>query len=171
MIDWRYIIIHHSATEDGKIRSDFDTIKRFHTSYRYRDEIITKQQAEELIKQGKRVVLPWRDIGYHFVIEYENNVLKVKQGRELTDSGAHCIGMNNKGIGICLVGNFDIAEPVEEQYAALADLVFDLMRKYNIPLRNVRPHSFYATYKSCCGSKFVWSKLYCNIVKKNIDIC
>ena len=46
----------------------------------------------------------WYDIGYHFYIEYDG---KIKLGRELHKTGAHCLGQNVQAIGIAFVGGLD----------------------------------------------------------------
>lgn len=163
---WAFSIIHHSATPDGAFISDFDAIKKFHMSYRLKGDIITKDEAEKLIAQGQRVIMPWVDIAYHYVIEYDGGKLVVKEGRTLETSGAHCVGMNGKGLGICLVGNYDVKEPDDEQYNLLADVNVAIMKAYNVPIQNIKPHHFYAAWKSCPGNKFNWMKFASIIIDK-----
>lgn len=43
----------------------------------------------------------WDDIGYHFII-YRNGDLMT--GRPVRIAGAHCYGYNSNSIGICLIG-------------------------------------------------------------------
>jgi hypothetical protein len=133
-------IIHHSLTEDGKVSSSFEAIRNYH-----------------MITNG------WRDIGYHWVLEYVNNKLIWRKGREETDTGAHTKekGMNSKSIGICVVGNFDKVAPSFDIYQMLANKITELDKKYGkLP---IEPHSKYATYKSCPGKLFDMEKL--------IDMC
>jgi len=160
---WTHIIIHHSATPDRKFLSDFDAIKTFHMSYRYKGEIITKEKSKELTAKGERITAPWLDIGYHFLIEYFGGELWLRQGRSVESSGAHTVGMNGKAIGICLVGNYDITEPVEEQINLLADSCRILTEELEIPIQNIYPHHYYAAWKSCPGNKFNWTKLILRI--------
>jgi N-acetyl-anhydromuramyl-L-alanine amidase AmpD len=70
--------------------------------------------------------------------------------------GAHCQqqGMNRKGIGVCIVGNFDKAPPPEDIFEKSADFVSWLCRMYRIPVDNVRGHNEFASYKTCPGEKF-----------------
>lgn len=126
MNNWKYLMIHHSLTKDGQV-VDFDAIKKYH--------IETKR---------------WQDIGYHFVIELINNVYIIKQGRNLEEFGGHCIGMNEKAIGICLVGNFDVELPPTGQIRKLKYLGEDLRRRYSIPVEKVVCHNEYAD-KTCPG--------------------
>lgn len=163
---WSFLVIHHSATPDGAFLSDFDAIKKFHMSYRYKGETITKEKAEELQSQGVKIILPWVDIAYHYVIEYLNGKLVLRLGRDIETSGAHCVGMNGKGVGICLVGNYDTKEPDDEQYELLSNMCIELMKAFQIPVQNIKPHHFYAPWKSCPGNKFNWMKFASNIINK-----
>lgn len=162
--NWEFIILHHSQTPDRKFLSDFEAIKNFHMSYRFKGDIITKEQADAFEKEGKKITLPWKDIAYHFVIEYLNNELAIREGRDIETSGAHCVGMNGRALGICLVGDYDTAEPVDEQLTALVSLCRALMNRFSIPEQNIKPHHFYASWKSCPGNKFPWMKFAKQII-------
>jgi len=130
------IIIHHSLTRDNFTLDNFTAIKNYHMNTN-----------------------KWRNIGYHRVIERDKGVLVVKQGRKDTETGAHCKekGMNSKSIGLCVVGNFDLAPPDDALLEFVAKEVIRLRSIYgNIP---VEPHNKYATYKSCAGKLFPMDKL------------
>ncbi|GEM_PF-1431674 len=103
-----YIIIHHSATKDTD-GSDFAAIKKYHTQ--------TKG---------------WSDIGYHWVLEKVAGVYGWKVGRAESKKGAHCSAgnMNNKSIGLCLVGNYEEEIPTAEAYALLAAKCKEVMERY-----------------------------------------
>jgi len=152
--NWRYIIIHHSFSKDGVMRN-FDQLKKYHMSYRVNFEIVTKEEYydRKRKKDGYSFQKPYSDIGYHLGIEYIGNQLEIVAGRLLSKSGAHCIGMNSKAIGICMVGNFDRDIPSPAHYWLLASLIRHLQREFNIPLRNVVGHNMYSN-KTCPGSNF-----------------
>lgn len=83
-------------------------------------------------------------IGYHYVI-YTNGAIAT--GRAEAEVGAHVAGFNSKSIGVCLVGT-DQFTPA--QWAALADLVRGLMKRY--PDARVLGHrDFPQVAKSCPG--------------------
>lgn len=130
-----HIVIHHSLTEDGQTVS-WGAIRKYHVD-----------------TNG------WRDIGYQLGIELIGDHYEILMGRMLNETGAHCKegGMNNCSVGICVVGNFDIAPPSAIQMEMLVELVKSLMQMFNIPKENVKRHHDYATYKSCPGEKFPWS--------------
>ena len=86
--------------------------------------------------------------------------------------GAHTVGMNDKSIGICLVGNFDATLPTKEQKTELKRLLEEKMAQWSIPTKNIVPHRYFAQ-KTCYGSKLAdsWAKsLVSSPVEKIVDI-
>jgi len=148
--------MHHSFTGDT-VLPDAVAIRRFHTSYRHGGDIITKEQYYDLKAEGAQgLVLPWNGPGYHWFAEYLSDGNPwIIQGRSMMQTGAHCSqqGMNRKGIGVCVVGNYDVAPPPEDLFEKSADHVAWLCRMYRIPVENVVAHRDYAS-KTCPGSKF-----------------
>lgn len=134
---WSYIIIHHSATEVGNAES-FD--------------------------KGHRKRGFWNGLGYHFVID--NGTGGTRDGQIETGhrwnhqmDGAHCnaADMNQKGIGICLVGNFDTDSVSQNQLGSLVWLVRQLQWKYRIPASHVLRHNEVPGKRGktdCPGRKF-----------------
>jgi hypothetical protein len=146
---WNSIVLHHSATTVGDVAS-IDAVHR--------------QQRDS---QGN----PWRGIGYHFV---------VGNGRPMGDgevrptfrwheqlAGAHAgqRDYNERGIGICLIGNFDEAPPTAKQLAALGALLTTLSDRYAIPReRIVRHQDVHAT--ACPGRLFPWEQVVSSVPAK-----
>lgn len=125
------IVIHHSETKDGTVK-DWDGIKKYHME-----------------EKG------WSDIGYHFGIERINGVITTLEGRSLSKAGAHCEGYNNT-VGICLVGNYDIAPPDKTLLSALSVLTVNILQLFpTITLSDIHKHSEFAK-KTCPGTKFPW---------------
>jgi N-acetyl-anhydromuramyl-L-alanine amidase AmpD len=118
---WQYIVIHHSATPAGNAAS-FD---RMHKA------------------KG------WDELGYHFVIGNGtgsgDGQIEVGPRWSKQKWGAHAKTadqrFNNYGIGICLVGNFDIERPTKAQMESVQRLVAYLMKTYRIPAVRVVAHS------------------------------
>ena len=137
---WRYIIIHHTAMEIGNAA----LIDRSHHNRGF-----------------------WNGLGYHFLID--NGTLGKGDGQiEMSprwirqQCGAHCraSGMNCQGIGIALVGNFDIDTPTESQLRSLAYLIRTLQRFYGIPDSHVLGHGEVPGARTDCpGIHFPWVKL------------
>ena len=124
------ICIHHSLTADNGVLSDTAAIRRYHVE-----------------TNG------WDDIGYHYLVERVKIGVKVEIGRPIGFEGAHCPEINATSIGICLVGNYDLAPPDTEMLDALVKLVRELMVDYNIPVSGIHFHNEYSA-KSCPGKLF-----------------
>jgi len=149
------IILHHSLTRDSRTMS-WQAIRKFHMSYAINGVIVTKAEAEAY--NPSQVKTPYRDIGYTFGIEDINGSLEVLCGRMLGDAGAHTRGQNSASIGICCVGNFDIAAPSKGVWNLTLKLVRSLMFVFKIPAAEVYGHREFASYKSCPGKKFNMEK-------------
>ena len=117
---WKWIVIHHSATATGGAAA-FDKMHR---------------------AKG------WDELGYHFVIgngtDTRDGQIEVGSRWPKQKWGAHTKTPDNRfnehGIGICLVGNFDITHPTAAQMRSLEKLVAYLMHTYNISPDNVLGH-------------------------------
>jgi len=150
---WEKIIIHHSLTKDGKV-VDWQAIRRYHTSWAYRGNIITKDEARDLVKNGKRVKRPWTNIGYHFGIEKINDDYEILVGRQLNQIGAHVRGYNKDTLGICVVGNYDDEQPPVEAIKLLIKLCKAMSSIFNISTNNILGHYELNNDKSCPGKMF-----------------
>ena len=135
---WKYIVIHHSASDEG---NSF-TFDKWHRS------------------KG------WDGVGYHFVID---NGTDNKQDGQLETSprwikqqdGSHCkaASMNTKGIGICLVGNFNKTCVSRKQLDSLVALVSQLRQYYHIPYENIIGHKQApGASTECPGKNFPWTE-------------
>jgi len=90
----------------------------------------------------------WDELGYHFVIGNGTNSgdgqVEVGPRWPRQKWGAHAKTPDNRfndyGIGICLVGNFDIERPTAAQMNALAKLTAYLMQTYNISADHIVGH-------------------------------
>lgn len=127
------IIIHHSLTKDSGTVS-WGAIKKYHMEK-----------------------LNFTNVGYHYGIELVGGEYKIFKGRAENEIAAHTKGMNDKSLGICLVGNFDWQEPCEAQLAKLYELLEDIFKRHGkLP---IYPHNHFASYKSCPGKKFDMGKV------------
>ena len=116
---WKWIVIHHSDTKTGSAAA-FD---RYHKDVHH-----------------------WDELGYHFVIGNGNGSAdgQVEVGPRWSKQkwGAHA-GVkeyNEFGIGICLVGDFDVTKPTPAQMRSLTQLTAWLMANYHIPASHVIGH-------------------------------
>jgi N-acetyl-anhydromuramyl-L-alanine amidase AmpD len=137
---WDYIIIHHSATESGN----------------------SMEFNKAHLNRG------WQGVGYHFIID--NGTCGKDDGQIETSprwikqmDGAHCKagGMNENGIGICLVGNFSQEKVSVKQMDTLVYLVNRLRKYYRIPRRNIMGHGRVpGANTECPGTKFPWKEFW-----------
>ncbi|MFH1782118.1 MAG: N-acetylmuramoyl-L-alanine amidase [Candidatus Omnitrophota bacterium] len=135
---WKYIIIHHSATDVGNALS-FD-----------------------YVHSNKR---KWKGLGYHFVIDNgtsgkEDGQVEVSPRWIHQEDGAHCKAgdMNCRSIGICLVGNFSEDKVSKKQMDSLAWLVNKLRKEYSIPESRILGHSdVKGASTECPGTRFPWN--------------
>jgi N-acetylmuramoyl-L-alanine amidase len=117
---WKWIVIHHSASPTGSA-AIFDREHR---------------------AKG------WDELGYDFVIGNGTNSGdgQIEVGPRWTKQkiGAHAKTLDNRfneyGIGICLVGNFDVQQPTLRQMQSLATLVSYLSRTYHITPDRILGH-------------------------------
>jgi N-acetyl-anhydromuramyl-L-alanine amidase AmpD len=140
--DWKYIVVHHTATETGDLATiDADHQRRTDSSGR-----------------------PWLGIGYHFLIGNghgmtDGQVEPTFRWREQLQ-GAHAGEpvYNDRGIGICLVGNFEDRPPTQRQMAALRALVDWLSERYTLAPERILRHSDLKATR-CPGAHFPWNEL------------
>jgi hypothetical protein len=128
---WKWIVIHHSATSSGSARM-FDRMHR---------------------EKG------WDELGYHFVIGNGTSTgdgqIEVGPRWPRQKWGAHAKTADNRfnehGIGICLVGNFDLERPTPQQQKALARLIAHLMKTYQITPDRIIGHGDTGKPTECPG--------------------
>jgi hypothetical protein len=144
---WYGCVWHHSASKDNPMGNDFVGIRRYHMSYRVDGNIVSKSDFEMMQKlnKGKLFQKPWSDIGYHCVIERDGGNLIVRMGRPLSVTGAHAgipgnDSYNDNYIGLCVVGNFDSAEPDDETRRLCLTLTRELMSKFSFGKDHVVGH-------------------------------
>lgn len=85
--------------------------------------------AEEI--HGWHLSNGWAGIGYHFVIRKDG---AIERGRPEWAIGSHAYGENSHTISIHLSGDFETAEPTEEQLDRCGALVADICDRYGIPI-------------------------------------
>ncbi len=144
---WKYIIIHHSATDIGNALA-------FNRSHNLRGFT--------------------RGLGYHFVVDNGSKgkfdgQIEVSPRWLKKQDGAHCRagGMNPQAIGICLVGNFNSGKITEKQMDSLVYLVNRLRKYYNIPKTKILGHGQVPGARTDCpGKEFPWDQLWYQLQKE-----
>ncbi|MGE5194258.1 MAG: peptidoglycan recognition family protein [Deltaproteobacteria bacterium] len=138
--DWKYVVIHHTATTSGSVES------------------IHAAHLKNKDKNGN----PWLGIGYHFVIGngdgMPDGAIEPTFRWRTQIQGAHA-GSSNKdynerGVGICLVGNFEKTPPTAAQRKSVKLLVQTLRAEYKVPAANVVGHKDIRASATECPGKF-----------------
>ena len=149
---WKYIVVHHSAGSYG----DIDHLRRVHR----------QRQPRDLVDA----------IPYHYVIGNGNGLglgeiasdWRQKLNLWGTHVSAHNVDRNFRGIGICLIGNFETDQVPAEQYSALLSLTRALMHKYGIPIGNVSGHGHIpGEATKCPGKHFPYQDFLADIADGN----
>ena len=136
---WSYIVVHHSATHDGSAL----TIDQLH------------------YKRGFE-----NGLGYHFLIDNGTRgkgMGQIEIGprwiKQANGAHANAAGMNENGIGICLIGNFSEARVPELQLESLEFLIHVLRNHYGISLdRVIRHRDVPGKNTECPGNYFPWDE-------------
>ena len=135
---WTFIVIHHSATAAGNAK------------------LLDRMHHRRGFSGG---------LGYDFVIDNgtsgrRDGQIEVGPRWLKQQEGAHCDadGMNHRGIGICLVGNFTDHSPSPAQMKSLELLVARLQSFYGIPNNHVIRHrDVHGKHTACPGDDFPWA--------------
>jgi len=117
----KYIILHHSAT---KVTGDGSALA---------DAI--------MLNHRRRWVASFPDYicDYHYMIGPSGKIFK-GQPEEFPGWHATNYRVNLESIGICFLGNFEVAVMTKEQFSAGVNLIKDLVSKYGIKSENVLRH-------------------------------
>lgn len=144
---WKGIVWHHSASPDGATR-DWDSIVKYHTSYRIDFDIVTREEFERRVqaREGKYFQKPWQAVGYHGGTEIVGETPAFYWGRPLSIAGAHA-GVekisnlyNTDYLGFCCIGNYDKESPSPELWDFNLQLTRALMAAFKITKDNVIGH-------------------------------
>lgn len=145
--------IHHSATSDGK-HLDTDGIRYFHMHPALNGTTISHDEyLHHRLAKTPGLKAPWDEIGYHRLIERVDGRVQVIAGRSFEFEGAHEPQLNATHLGLCIIGNFDLASPDNELLDTAAEECLRLMNTFQIRLKNVVYHCDYST-KTCPGVHF-----------------
>ena len=121
------VILHHSASP-----MDRTTIQSIHNWH---------------LQRG------WLGCGYHYVIHPEGTIF---QGRPLNTIGAHARGYNERSIGVCVVGNFEVEYPTLCQQEALGKLLLYFINdKFRSNFLSIKGHRD-VTATLCPGKNFTF---------------
>ena len=89
--------------------------------------IVDKDSTVQDIHNFHLVHRKWAGIGYHFVIHKDGFI---EYARPLEYRGAHAMSNNEFTVGICLTGNYNLAEPPMPQVQSAIQLIGAVCHKY-----------------------------------------
>lgn len=116
------LVIHYSATPDGAGFTALD-IDKWHAGRGFQRAYAARLGEEQWGRKSYAMHQPHlRAIGYHYVIRVNG---LVECGRRVSETGAHAKGVNQRSIGVCLIG---LGRFSRRQWAALQSLVEGLQR-------------------------------------------
>lgn len=135
---WRYIVVHHSAGNYGNIE--------------FLQKVHRQRQAGD----------PVNAIPYHYIIGNGNGLGMGEVACDWRNDyklwgmhvSANNVDRNFRGIGICLVGNFEESKVPEPQYQSLLTLTKNLMITYKIAPNHVSGHGHTDGESTKCPGKY-----------------
>ena len=128
------IIIHHADVKDGP-NLQTGAIRKWHVEHNH-----------------------WQDIGYHALVELIDDRYEILMGRPWWMDGAHTLGQNTVGLGLCFVGDFNEDIPTEAQLTEGAKLIRTWMDVYVIAEKDIYPHNKF-NVTDCPGKNFDMDEL------------
>ncbi len=132
---WKYLVLHHSGTASGSVQT------------------IHAQHIRRRDSSGN----PWKGIGYHFVIGngsgMQDGAVEPTFRWKQQLHGAHAGNAlyNARGIGICLIGNFENVPPTPAQLSSLQTLLVQLCSRCQINPADILGHS--AVRRTACPGR------------------
>jgi len=105
----------------------------------------------------------WSGIGYHFYVRKDGSVYR---GRPIGTVGAHCIGYNDKSIGVCFEGDFQNERMSEKQINAGERLISYLLSIY--PSAQVAKHEDFCS-TLCPGKYFEFEKIKKGVSEMTVE--
>lgn len=148
------ILLHHTDQADRPKGLDWPGIRAYQMSYRVDYVTVTPEVYAQRKTAGTGIHFepPDRDIAYNLGLEFADDRLRLQVGRDTGIDGAHTLGWNARSIGVCLVGDFDLAPPAPPLYRATITLLAALCRIYDLPATAVLGHWETGAKKSCPGT-------------------
>jgi len=132
--DWKYIVIHHSATDIGNAAS-------FNYYHKYKRHMTNGLAYHFVITNGNK--------GPDGKIEIGNRWKKQLQGGHVKSEY-----INETGIGVCLVGNFQKYSPTKKQIRSLSALLQVIQEMTRIPSNRITGHGDIKKEYTLCPGKY-----------------
>lgn len=142
-VRWRYIVIHHTASE-------WSTLARIDAYHRKKFEDPDGIEYHFLVTNGKKAPEGRIDVGRWKIQKRAIHLFKPEGAPD--------------AIAISLVGNFHERKIGEAQFAALVELVATLAKRYEIPVENITTHTRVDGRLTVCpGKHFPYDRLVAEV--------
>ena len=146
----KHVIVHHSVT--------FNTLTNYQNVVRNIYLFHTRDNG-------------WSDIGYNYLIAQDGTIFEGRSaGSQSVENdnvrGAHFCGKNSGTMGICLLGNYQTAQPTDTAIASLVRLTAWKLQKEDLDPYGERTHSAntnlptIAGHRNGCATKCPGDNLY-----------
>ncbi len=152
--NFRFILPAERTTvpEHHSVMVDSDATKNIWENV---PEIIEKQQQVQTIRPDLGIDVPYSDCLYFM----PNGRIIVCEGRGFIRSGAHTIGYNISGYGLCFMGNFQDFGPIDLSLWIPQISSYLGYLKYEIKMVNLGPkephRALNATFTACPGNGII----------------
>jgi len=103
------------------------------------------------LQSWSRTEKGWMDIPYHFMIDLKGNIY---EARPINHPGDTNTDYDVRGHAlICVMGNYEVQKLSKEQLKAVVELTSFLVKKFDVPLDEIKGHKDYAS-TLCPGEDF-----------------
>jgi hypothetical protein len=141
-----HITLHHSGGEFTREKDPAETLRN--------------------LQSWSRNDRNWIDIPYHYLIDLDGNIY---QGRNINYPGDTNTNYDPTGHAlICVLGNYEIAEPNERQLEAVVSMMARLCEEYGIDPSTIRSHRDYVDYTICPGEN-IYSYLSTGYFREEVN--
>jgi len=101
----------------------------------------------------------WCDIGYHFVVSQSGLIFEAR--RDERAPAAHVANQNTGNVGICFIGNYEVAEVPDAQFNAAARIMGWVRTTYGVPGNRdvIRGHQEWPGQQTACPGRNLLARL------------
>ena len=135
--------------------------KRYLTKYIILHHRGGNGDVESIHKQ--HIANGWNGMGYHFYVRKDGTVYK---GRPIDTWGSHCIGYNDKSVGVCFEGNFENEKMTTAQTKAGKEVISYLKSLY--PNAEIKSHKDFNS-TACPGKNFLFDEIKKGVQEMSVE--
>jgi len=125
----KYITVHHGGVEFAKDKDPYKHVKN--------------------LQSWSRKEKKWLDIPYHYMISPDGKIFEARPLNIPGDTNTEYDPTNHALVEI--MGNFEIQQLTDEQYASMTGLIKFLSVRFDIPMDRIKTHKDYSDMTVCPG--------------------